>query len=187
MFRYFQFFIGCAIVLGACVYWPLAELQQNYEEETATGQLSKQVLQREAELVAYFCLSDIPPVGGKATIPRAWEKALDSSVELRESTGEVSGSHDAFTSRVDELTNLQSGESIYGRTESEHILAYRPHESPNWYIVITKPLAALKFTNVESETGHPLRTAVALGLIGSLILTVMARFVIGSGAAEKKA
>jgi predicted membrane protein len=178
MLRYLKLFIVSAIIVGVCVYWPLATFTHKVNSSAFTQEAAKQVLMREAKLVEYFCLSNIPPTIGEVNIPKAWEKALSSKIALKSSAGEVSGLYEVFKKHADELSQLTKGKAVYELSDGQHYLAYIPSESPNWFIVIAKPASALRSVIATPGAGvfSPLLTAIILGLIGAVLISLAARF-----------
>jgi hypothetical protein len=186
MIRYFQFYIASTFLLGALIYWPLANFEEQAEAGKSAEIRSQDVLHREAKMVDYFCLSKIPPVSGKATIPKSWEKALQSTIDLRENAAEVTGTFPELSGMAKELNLLSAGEAVYSKSETRHVLAFRPKQSPNWFIVITKPLNGIQIAADGGDSGSdPLRTAISFALFGSLLLTIMAHFVMGGNRSAK--
>jgi hypothetical protein len=187
MFRYLQLFVINAIVVGACIYWPLSTYVHKAESSAFVQEAAMQVLLREAKLVEYFCLSKIPPTIGEVNIPKVWEKALGSTISLRSSASEVGGLYEAFKEHAKELSKLSEGKAVYAQSKDRHYLAYIPSESPNWFIVIAKPGSALKSVIATPSAGaSPLLITVCFGLAGALALTLIARFTMNRTAVRKE-
>ena len=187
MSRYLLLFVIFAVVVTAAVYWPLASNARKSASSEFAKESAKQVLLREAKLIEYFCLSKIPPTIGEANIPKAWEKALKSSIDLYSNLREVSGKYPAFRERGEDLTRLSGGEAVYVQSEDYHYLAYEPRESPSFYVVIAKPESELRMVSAELSGGmSPLVTAVIPGVICALLLTVATRYVTGEFVRQKQ-
>lgn len=177
MIRYLVFYFVSAIVLFLCLY--LTNYYGSCSDDSDVADSGRKIdMVREAELVSYFCLSKRPPVIGEVSIPRAWESALHASIKVCDNTSEAGSSLPEASDKVEGLSTLNAGESIYAETEKERILVYRPKQSPEWFLVITKPLDTLK--DALATSSHCGKTSMLLGsLFGALVLTLLARFTIG--------
>ena len=133
-------------------------------------------MMREAELVSYFCLSKRPPVIGKVSIPRAWESALHASIQVFDNTGEVGSSFPELGDRADEFAKLTEGEGIYVESDEKGILAFRPKQSPEWFVVLAKPLDELEaIENAASGSSCKMGSIFLMSLLGALVVTLLAR------------
>ena len=179
MIRYLIFYIASAFILCACLYW-IYNCDACSDSPEAANSARKLELVRQAELVDYFCLSKRPPAIGQVTIPRAWEKVLNASINIFDNVGEACGSCSELSDRTAELAALTSGEGVYAQSEEDEILVYRPKQSPEWFLVISKPLSALKAAeNASPCSKGQTASIVILSLVGALVLTLLARFTVG--------
>jgi hypothetical protein len=146
---------------------------------TREDQEVHELLRREAELVSYFCLSRIPPVYGTAAIPSEWEKALGSTVRLREGIGEVTREAPEFAERAGEIQNLKPGQSIALTSQAggseRHWIIFKPTMPGNQLLVVSKS-ATVASRQLHGESKLPsIVIALLAGVAAALIQLVVAR------------
>ncbi|MDD5088866.1 MAG: hypothetical protein PHI18_08725, partial [bacterium] len=136
-----------------------------------------QMLLREANLVEYFCLSRIPPVIGRSSVPSEWETALKTTIRLRGNVGEIAAMSPEFKSRLEELRGLQPGQSLFTTSSTEsgrqNVLVYQPKTGGTTYLVLMKSAAETARENGGSCGGY-LWLTLLIGIAGGLIVTGLA-------------
>lgn len=168
------------VVVFAPAYWMFTTQDRRMlQEEQASGEVLR-LLEREAEIVAHFCLSRIPPVP-KAAIPSEWEQALGSSIKLREGAGEITSEAPELAARATEIQNLEIGEfvgvSSVGGTPSRYWIIHRPAAASNQLLVLSKTGEMAAKQLHEAPRSSALMRAFLLSLIAAVVITVATRFV----------
>jgi len=180
MKKYLLFFVASFVGVFAATYlaalWIGRSADTGYVDHEAWRQL-----QREAELIEHFCLSNAPAVYGRATVPAEWERALKSTIRLREGVGEVASEGPELKKRADEIRRLQPGQSVQltaGKgAERRHMLVYKPSASGGQLLLFLAKNETDLQREANPDTEHPWGTATLTALAAAIVLTVVARFV----------
>lgn len=182
MIRYLVFFIVSTLILVLCSYLTIycSSCSSDTEIDNAAR---KYDMVREAELVSHFCFSKKPPIIGQVSIPRAWETALNASIQVFDNSSETTSSFSELGERQERIGKLAAGESVYAESDKDRILVFRPKQSPDWYIVLSKPLSTLK-ESAATTSCIGAGGILIYSILGSLVLTVLARFIFGRTAAQ---
>lgn len=164
------------LTIAVLTFWVGYRHSGGAASQGGLGQVRSQ-LQKEAEIVEYFVLSRIPPMLGRTTGLSEWEKALGSSIRLRDGIGEVSSEAPEFSAMANQLRTLASGEGLAVATQRDAqkgiALAYKI-KSGNQYLVVFKPAAT---AIPASAGGWPLwLQSLIAGLTGGILLTIIRRF-----------
>jgi len=178
MKRHLFFFIAAACTAFLIVYFPIVHLRETDEKSGPGGEIHRELV-REARLVEYFCFGKIPPTSGRAVIPSEWEKALGTTIKLREGVGEVASLVPELAKNADALRVMVPGQSVFSTSRDEsgmkYALVYKPNTSGAQYLYLSKTAKAM-----ESEAPppiHPALLAVLLGIGAALLLTILASLV----------
>lgn len=131
-------------------------------------------LLKEAHLIEHFCLSRIPPVIGRPSVPIEWESALKTTIRLRGNVGEISAMVPDLKPRLDEVRALEPGQSVFAvsRTESgqQNVLIHLPKSGERTYLVLMKSPTAISHEEGNLCGGYFWITLL-IGIAGGLLLT----------------
>ncbi|MBU0507626.1 hypothetical protein KKH27_02135 [bacterium] len=148
-------------------------------ESAGGGSMAQEWLLREVRLIEYFCLSRIPPSFGQPAIPGEWEKALGTTIRLRQSAGEVVAMVSEFRPQAEAIKLLEPGKSLFVESTADsgknHALVYRVKTSGRQYLVLAKPARAAAMEESGGQEGI-WWTVLLAALIGSASLTGLSAF-----------
>jgi hypothetical protein len=180
MKKHFLFFIISFIAVFAATYLAAAWIGGSTEAGDVDHEAWHQ-LHREAELVEHFCLSAYPTVYGRATIPGEWERALKSTIRLREGVGEIASEGPELKKRADEIRALQPGQSVQltaGKgADRRHMLVYKTSAASGQFLLFLAKNETDLQRGPNSDDIHPWGTAALTALAAALVLTLAARFI----------
>jgi hypothetical protein len=172
-------FFAVSFILASCLaLWVSGNLAANRSDNTS-DQAAWAALHREAELIDHFCLSSVPPLFGKATIPSEWERSLKTTIRLREGMGEIASEGPEFKTRADDIRALQAKQSIQMTVRQgggpKHMLVYKP-ASGQQYLFLAKNDADLKREFSANTFGVTAAKAIGFSFVFALLLTILAHF-----------
>ncbi|MFZ5434692.1 MAG: hypothetical protein ACOZB3_13080 [Calditrichota bacterium] len=179
MKRHLIFFVISFIAIGAVTFGTLSVLCRNRSATEPGGEIHR-LMVREARLIEHFCLSRIPPTTNRAAIPAEWEKALGTTIDLRETAGEVSAIIPEVKPNAAALRVLVPGQSVFIITSDKsgryYALIYRPTTSAQQYLALRKLVGD---ETVRTSTSLPMSPWLISILIGggcAVILTLIAGY-----------
>lgn len=128
----------------------------------------------------FFCLSRIPPTGGQATAPKAWEDALKSDIRLSDNVGELSSMSPGIASAAAKITQLKPGE-FYAFSDpapkTSHHLVYRSSANPNFLLAVTKDgLTGMDSSKSNDKSTNLLKIALYAAIAAALLTILAALF-----------
>lgn len=166
-----KFWIVSTVVLFLLTLWPLSGGSSGH----TSGGNSLGTLAREAELVDYFCLSKMPPVG-VASIPKEWEKVLEAAVKVRETAGEAANDIGLPRENAERITSLKAGEGYAHADKGRQHYVLRSGQGKGWFLVLSKrsPGGGILPSNGDSKPSG-IAMAIALALIGGGLMTLLAK------------
>ena len=175
MKKHLLFFFVTFLVIANAIYWPLTTCQRK-PSLNAIGNETSRMLEREADLVEFFCLSRYAPAPGRAAIPAEWEKALDSKIRLHNGAGEIVSEAAELQMRADEIRNLAPGKTLLHITRSrplQYLVVRRPVAIPNQLLFIAKSAESTR-----DLTGNPTRTksvvpVIIVSIAAALLITIL--------------
>jgi hypothetical protein len=179
MKKHILFFIICFIEVFAATYIAAWWTGRNTEVDDVDHEAWNQ-LHQEAAIVEHFCLSNVPTIYGKATIPGEWERALKSTIRLREGVGEIASEGPELKKRADEIRALQPGQSVQltaGKgKERRHMLVYKPSAYGGQILLFLAKNEADLQRSQDTGAGCPLGMAALTGFVTAIVLTLLVRF-----------
>lgn len=179
MRRIIVFYLIAVVTIGLAAYVSGYRSGGGSKSGGKLGQIQAQ-LQREAEIVEYFVLSRIPPMLGRTTGLSEWEKALGSTIRLRDGVGEVSAEAVEFESIVAKVRGLEPGQAVVVATDGGErkgfALAYKI-KNGNQYLVIFKSRTGA--AALPGSGGRQLLVfALIAGVLGAAALAALARWLL---------
>ena len=172
-------YIILAVTAFVTASLPLGWMLISNRAEGGDKQAAYLLLRREAGLVAHFCLNRIPPMVGSATIPNEWEKALGSTIRLREGAGEVAHEATEFSAHAEEIQKLTTGKSIVVTAKNDegtrHWIVYKPAMPGNQMLVMSKAGETAERQLYGERKLNPILLALIAGIIAAMIQLVIAR------------
>ncbi len=170
--------ITFAVVCGT-TFWMLTAANHRAAEAELEGGEAAHLLRREAELVSYFCLSRIPPVISKATIPSEWERALGTKIRLREGAGEITSEAPELSARAADIQKLGIGESVAvtagSGSQRQFWLVYRPAEASNQLLALSKSEATATKQLRQGKEASELLLSLMAGLLAAVVVGIASR------------
>lgn len=185
MKRYIVLSLVAFTVVFGTAFGLLTDADRRAANEELAGGEEARLLQREAELISYFCLSRIPPVYSKTTIPAEWEKALGTRIRLREGVGEITSEAGELAARAADIQNLGVGESVSvtsgSGNQKQFWLVYRPAEASNQLLVLSKSGATAAQQLHKGNRASELLLSLLAGLIAAIATGIAARLLFPPG------
>lgn len=164
-----KFWIASTLLLFVLALWPLKQFGSSNSSSPGESEFAK-----EAALVDRFCLARIP-TSGKASIPKAWEEALDIKINVLESAGEAAGDIGLPREESKLLTSLKPGEGILRSDGKEVHYAMKSAQGNDWFLVLTKKNGGGLISTSGKKSASPISLAIGFALVSGGLLTLLAR------------
>ncbi len=129
-----------------------------------------------AKLVDHFCLSRIPPLLGKSTVPTEWETALNCDIEFADAIGDLVSSSSPLSTRLAEIKELEPGKSVSANSTVAGVayaeVVHRSSGNPNIFLYLKRTTSASPFS-ARVGMGGALWTNLLISAGGALLLMLL--------------
>ncbi|MCC6476316.1 hypothetical protein IT157_04600 [bacterium] len=183
-----KFWLASSLIIAMLSWWPLNYIQEWAINAASPRQQIESRMLEEARLLEDFLLDDSPVGKGRASSPKVWETALKARIYIRESAGEAIGQIGGAGDQQERVAKLLPGQgALVENSRGLHYIYEVERTGKGQYLVISRESRSVAGSKPGGEAPpSALAMALALGLIGGGLVTLLARVALPTPAKEKE-